>query len=63
MATNSMQPPPKPRKPKARTLRDSDWDPYRTRLTELYTSGTTLKDMKKIIEEEFNFHAEYVWSS
>jgi hypothetical protein len=29
-------------------------------LTELYTSEMTLKDMKKMIEEEFNFHAEYV---
>jgi hypothetical protein len=55
-----MQPPPKPRKSRARTLCDSDWKPYRARLTELYTSEMTLKDMKKMIEEEFNFHAEYV---
>jgi hypothetical protein len=61
MSTNPMQPPLKPpRKKKAPTLRDSDWEPYRTRLTELYNSQTTLKQIRKIMEDDYNFHAEYV---
>jgi hypothetical protein len=59
-STNPMQPPAKPRKPKARTLRDSDWEPYRKRFTELYTAGMSLKDLKQHIEAEFKFFAECV---
>jgi hypothetical protein len=56
-----MQPPAKARKRKAPTLRDSDWEPYRKRLTELYTAGMLLKDLKEQMEVEFNFFAEYVF--
>jgi hypothetical protein len=64
MSTNSMQLAAKlPRKRKAPTLRDSDWDPYRAHFTELYNSGTTLKEIKKIMEDDYDFHAEYVHCS
>ncbi|KAH3966044.1 hypothetical protein HBI56_063740 [Parastagonospora nodorum] len=52
----SMQPPPKPRK-KAPTLRDTDWDPHQVLITELYTSGKTLKDVMAIVKAETGFHA------
>jgi hypothetical protein len=52
------QPPTKPRKRKAPTLRDSDWEPYRERFTELYTAGLSLKDLKEQMEVEFHFFAE-----
>jgi hypothetical protein len=50
----------KPRKPKARTLRDNDWEPHRGRLTDLYTAGMSLKDVKRHMEVEFQFFAECV---
>jgi hypothetical protein len=60
VSTNPIQPLVKPRKPKARTLRDNDWEPYRKRLTELYTTGMSLKDVKRHMEVEFKFFAECV---
>ncbi|KAH5327056.1 hypothetical protein HBI12_074540 [Parastagonospora nodorum] len=57
MSPTSMQPPPKPRK-KAPTLRDADWEPHRVLITELYTSGKTLKDVMAIVKSEAGFHAE-----
>ncbi|KAH5063199.1 hypothetical protein HBH96_061220 [Parastagonospora nodorum] len=57
MSPTSMQPPPKPRK-KAPTLRDADWEPHRVLITELYTSGKTLKDVIVIVKAETGFHAE-----
>jgi hypothetical protein len=60
-SANSMQPPTKPRKPKARTLRDSDWEPCRERFTELYTGGMSLKDVMHHMEVEFNFFAQCVF--
>ncbi|KAH6091626.1 hypothetical protein HBI65_154710 [Parastagonospora nodorum] len=57
MSPTSMQPPPRPRK-KAPTLRDADWDPHQVLITELYTSGKTLKDVIAIVKAETGFHAE-----
>jgi hypothetical protein len=60
--SQSMLPPPaKPRKKKAPTLRESDWVPHQTRITELYSSGLPLKEVMKVIEEETGFSAEYVY--
>jgi hypothetical protein len=59
-AENLMQPPPRPRKRKAPTLRDSDWQPHKSRISELYTSGMTLKDIMTTVESETGFRAEYV---
>jgi hypothetical protein len=61
MPTNLMPPPPKARKKKAPTLRESDWAPCKDRVLELYISGTTLNKVKETIEAEFGFHAEYVF--
>jgi hypothetical protein len=57
MLPTSMQPPPKSRK-KAPTLRDDDWEPHKTLITRLYTSGTTLSDVMDIVKTETGFHAE-----
>lgn len=59
----SMQPPPKPRKRKAATLRDVDWEPHKERIMELHGSGMTLEDMKRTMELDFKFFAEYVVST
>ena len=59
MSPTSMQPPPRTRK-KAPTLRDADWDPHQVLITELYTSGKTLKDVIAIVKAETGFHAEYL---
>lgn len=56
----TMQPPARPRKRKAPTLRESDWAPYKDQVDELYTSGMPLKKVKEIIEVEHGFCAEYV---
>lgn len=57
-AAQSMLPPAKTRKNKAPTLRDSDWEPYRDRITKLYTNKTPLKQVKEMMETEFGFIAE-----
>jgi hypothetical protein len=63
-ASQSMLPPPaRPRKKKAPTLRESDWVPHQTRITELYSSGMPLKKVKDVIEVETGFSAEYVFPS
>jgi hypothetical protein len=55
----SMGPPSRPRKKKASTLRASAWEPYKARIFELHiTQGLPLKEVKKKIEEEFEFTAE-----
>lgn len=57
----SMGPPGRPRKKKAPTLRANAWEPYKARIVELHiTQGLPLKEVKKKIEEEFEFTAEYV---
>jgi hypothetical protein len=58
--STSVQPPTKSRMKKAPTLRDSDWDPYKSRITELYTSKIALKDVIAIIKAETGFVAEHV---
>ncbi|KAF9770240.1 hypothetical protein IL306_012241 [Fusarium sp. DS 682] len=58
-AATSMDPPPKTRKKKARTLRDEDWEPYKDRILELYdTHKLPLEKVKVMIEEEFGFVAQ-----
>jgi hypothetical protein len=55
-----MAPPPKRRKKKAPTLRAKDWEPYKNRILELHiTQKLALPKVKTMIEEEFNFTAEY----
>jgi hypothetical protein len=50
----------KARKPKARTLRDNDWEPYKSRIIELYNhKKLPLHSVQKIIQEERGFYAEY----
>jgi hypothetical protein len=49
----SMAPPPKPRKRKAPTLRDDDWEPVKARVIELHiTQNVPLPEVKQIVEEE-----------
>jgi hypothetical protein len=62
MSTNSRLLGAKLRKPKARTLRDSDWDPYKDRISQLY-SLHPLKDVIGIIEAETEFRARCVFCS
>ena len=60
IATTSMRPPSKPRKPKAPTLRTYDWEPYKARILELYDDQKlSLREVKETIEREFEFTAEY----
>ena len=69
--TTSLQPPPlprpnpvadaRPRKKKARTLRESDWEPYKDRVMQLHlTEKRPLSEVRLLIEQEFGFNAEYV---
>ena len=49
----------RPRKKKARTLREGDWEPYRERIVELHiTQKLPLPKVKVLIEEEFGFTAK-----
>jgi hypothetical protein len=51
----------KPRKPKAPTLREADWEPHKARIIELHISEKRpLKEVKQIMEAESDFCAEYV---
>lgn len=60
IATTSMCPPSKPRKPKAPTLRTHDWEPYKARILELHIDQKLpLRQVKQTIEREFEFTAEY----
>jgi hypothetical protein len=50
-----------PRRKKAQTLRDKDWEPFRTRVFELHiTNGLPLKEVKAVMQREYGFSAEYV---
>jgi hypothetical protein len=50
----------RPRRPKAPTLRDSDWEPHKTRIWVLYCEqDLELNVVQKIIWEERKFWAEY----
>ncbi|OAL53528.1 TPR-like protein [Pyrenochaeta sp. DS3sAY3a] len=56
---SSMGPPSRPRKPKAPTLRDDDWEPYRERIRHLHvTQGLSVSEVRDKIKEEFGFHPE-----
>jgi len=73
-ATSSQPPPPpppplppnpiadaRPRKKKARTLRETDWEPYKGRVIQLHlTEKRPLSEVRILIEQEFGFTAEYV---
>ena len=70
-ATSSLPPPPspspnptadtRPRKKKARTLRETDWEPYKDRVIQLHlTEKRHLPEVRILIEQEFGFNAEYV---
>ena len=49
-----MAPPLNPRKRKAPTLRDEDWNPVKARVIELHiTQNVPLAEAKRIVEEEF----------
>lgn len=57
----SMGPPARSRKRKAPTLRAEDWEPYKVRILELHvTQGLPLPEVKRTMEEELGFAAEYV---
>lgn len=57
--TGSMKPPARPRKPKAPTLRESDWEPYKARVIELHIKEKRpLPEVRLTIQEEFGFTAE-----
>src|SRR5215469_1913655 len=63
MVATSMGPPSRPRKPKAPTLRAGDWEPVKARVIELHINqNLPLPKVRDIIEQEFNFKAEYVQS-
>lgn len=53
------QPVAKRRKPKAPTLRNSDWEPHKSRILELYIEqNLDLQSVQKILKEEKGFYAE-----
>jgi hypothetical protein len=56
---SSMAPPSRPRKTKAPTLRDDDWEPYKERIRHLHvTQGLSVSEVRDKIEEEFGFQPE-----
>jgi hypothetical protein len=56
-----MGPPTKTRKRKAPTLRAEAWEPYKSRILDLHiTQKLPLPEVKKRLESEFQFTAEYV---
>jgi hypothetical protein len=56
-----LDPPIKRRKKKAPTLRASDWEPFKARIIELHiTQKRSLPEVKKMIESELGFVAEFV---
>jgi hypothetical protein len=68
-AAESMIPPPHldtvpatpQRKKKARTLRESDWEPYKEKVIQLHLhEKRPLPEVKTLMEQEFGFTAEYV---
>lgn len=59
----SMTPTNKTRKPKAKTLRDSDWQPFRDLIIDLHIrQNQTLLMVKVHMEQEYGFCAEWVFS-
>lgn len=50
----------KRRKCKAPTLRDSDWEPHKERIAELYLSGVLLAELQRIMDINYGFKAEQV---
>jgi len=51
----------RPRKKKAQTLRETDWEPYKDRIIQLHvTEKRPLSEVRILIEQEFGFNAEYV---
>ena len=47
------------RKKKARTLRESDWEPYKELIIQLHiTEKRPLPEVKRLVEEGYGFHAE-----
>jgi hypothetical protein len=49
------------RKKKARTLRESDWEPYKERVIQLHLhEKRPLPEVKTLMEQEFGFTAGYV---
>ncbi|KAF1838133.1 hypothetical protein BDW02DRAFT_489931 [Decorospora gaudefroyi] len=55
----SMDPPAIPRRKKAPTLRESDWEPYKARIIELHiTQKRPLPEVRLLIEKEYGFTAE-----
>jgi Clr5 domain len=62
-AVQTMGPPTNTRRKKAPTLRCEAWAPYKDRIIELHiTQGLPLREVKIIIENDFGFIAEYVFS-
>jgi hypothetical protein len=58
---NIIYPSVKPRKRKAPTLREADFEPHKARIIELHISEKRpLKEVKQIMEAESGFCAEYV---
>jgi hypothetical protein len=56
-----LDPPVKSRKKKAPTLRANDWEPFKARIIELHiTQKRSLPEVKKMIESELGFVAEFV---
>jgi hypothetical protein len=51
-------PPPKTTRARARTLREVDWKPYKSRLIYLRSQKRPLKEIMAVIEEEYGFFAE-----
>jgi hypothetical protein len=57
----AMGPPTKTRKKKAPTLRAEAWEPFKSRILDLHIKqNLPLPAVKKCIEDEFQFTAEYV---
>ncbi|KAH6882639.1 Clr5 domain-containing protein [Alternaria rosae] len=49
----------RPRRKRARTLRESDWEPYKDRIKQLHvTEKRPLPEVKMLMEQEFSFTAE-----
>jgi hypothetical protein len=58
-STSLMDPPARPRKRKAPTLRANDWEPYKERILQLHVEEELpLPKVMQLIEEEYSFKAE-----
>jgi hypothetical protein len=54
------QPEARTRRKKAQTLHDCDWEPYKSTITLLYTTNTSVKEIQEYMETQHGFRAEYV---